>query len=155
MPVKKLIPPVRRMVYAPNHPISGKNGYVSESRKILYDAIGPNVHNCHWCNKKIKWVLRLGRGVSNDCITVDHIDNDWRNNNISNLVPACQPCNGSRSRRVPDNALFIIRNNGTRTLAIKRLCKRCNKEFLIPPAALKRPNNGQFCSIFCMYNRNK
>jgi len=69
------------------HPIASKTGVVQEHRKILYDAIGPGVHPCHWCGKDLTWQVSLH---------VDHKDGDKTNNDRLNLVPSCQPCNTRR-----------------------------------------------------------
>jgi hypothetical protein len=59
-PPKVLTVSARRMVWAPNHPLKTKNGYVAESRKVLYDTIGHGPHNCKWCHREIHWVVLNG-----------------------------------------------------------------------------------------------
>lgn len=76
------------------HPLSTKAGVLMEHRKVLYDEIGPGSHECHWgCGRVLEWVWPEG-------ITVEHLDNNPRNNDRENLAPACRFCNASgRARR--------------------------------------------------------
>lgn len=75
-----------------SHALS-KRGMVFEHRKVLYDAIGPGPHACHWCGCDVDWIIgRASRGA----LVADHLDGDKANNNITNLVPACNPCNAAR-----------------------------------------------------------
>lgn len=77
------------------HPLAkGERQNVTLHRVVLYDAIGPGPHGCHWCGVLIAWfptemVERL---------VVDHVDGDRLNNDRSNLVPSCHTCNTSRAR---------------------------------------------------------
>jgi hypothetical protein len=71
------------------HPLALLNGELAEHRKILYDAIGPGPHECHWCPKMLDWGGHKG-------ITIDHLDFNKLNNNLSNLVVSCRPCHASR-----------------------------------------------------------
>jgi hypothetical protein len=68
-----------------------KNGEVLEHRRVLYDAIGPGPHECHWsgisgCGKVLEWGGTGG-------IQADHLDGDKLNNDPTNLVPSCLGCN--------------------------------------------------------------
>lgn len=79
-------------VFKTTHPLA-IGGYVYEHRQVLYDAIGPGPHPCHWCRTDINWVVgRISRGA----LVPDHVDGDKANNNIDNLVPSCHRCNASR-----------------------------------------------------------
>lgn len=75
-----------------DHPLASGEGIVAEHRAVLYDAIGPGPHECHWNS-----VARCGQvelhwqGEGN--INVDHLDGDKQNNSVENLVPSCQHCN--------------------------------------------------------------
>lgn len=80
-------------LWRPKHPIAGKAGSVQEHRMVLYDAIGPGPHSCHWgCGKSdLEWDGIRG-------IHVDHVNGDPSDNCRENLVPSCQSCNKSRAR---------------------------------------------------------
>ena len=74
------------------HPLAFAHGGVLEHRAVLYDAIGPGAHSCHWCRCTVDW------GVSfPGALVVDHLDADRLNNDLANLVASCQPCNSSRA----------------------------------------------------------
>jgi hypothetical protein len=72
------------------HPLA-REGAVAEHRKVLYDAIGPGPHECHWdCGRSLGWGGRNG-------IHADHVDGDKTNNSVENLVVSCGPCNALRA----------------------------------------------------------
>lgn len=73
-----------------SHPLS-RVGRVLAHRKTLYDHIGSGEHPCHWCGKPVRW-----GGRKRGALVVDHLDGDKLNNEIENLVPACNPCNSAR-----------------------------------------------------------
>jgi len=75
------------------HPLATSEGWVYEHRLVLYDAIGEGPHNCHWCKTPVLWIKGLCRKGS---LVPDHLDGDKTNNTLSNLVPACNPCNSNR-----------------------------------------------------------
>jgi len=75
----------------PHHPTAHADGRVRIHRAVLYDAIGPGVHACHWCRTEVEWFAAGGREL-----VADHLDEDTWNNNPSNLVASCQGCNASR-----------------------------------------------------------
>jgi len=79
-------------LYRPHHPVADRSGRVQEHRMVLYDAIGPGPHPCHWHGGEA--TLTWG-GITG--IHVDHIDGDPSNNCRENLVPSCQSCNKSRA----------------------------------------------------------
>ena len=74
------------------HALSGKDGFLYEHRKVLFDAIGIGPHECRWCRKPISWKASDRRSM----IVVDHLDGDKANNDPRNLVASCQGCNGRR-----------------------------------------------------------
>lgn len=60
-------------------------------RRVLYEAIGPGEHDCHWCRAPVAW---LAEGDA--ALIVDHLDDDKLNNAPDNLVPSCNACNVTR-----------------------------------------------------------
>ena len=80
------------LVARTGHPIAPKSGHVFAHRIVLFDAIGPGSHDCHWCGKSVSWHVEQRRGG----LEVDHLDGDKTNNALSNLVPACTSCNSKR-----------------------------------------------------------
>jgi hypothetical protein len=74
-----------------SHPTAGSNGHTYLHRKVLYDAIGPGDHPCHWCETIVEWFAKGERKL-----VVDHLDNDKLNNERSNLVASCHRCNATR-----------------------------------------------------------
>ena len=78
----------------PDHPTAHADGRVRVHRAVLYDAIGPGVHRCHWCRVEIEW---FHAEWSRDLVA-DHVDGDTWNNDTSNLVPSCNGCNRNRHR---------------------------------------------------------
>jgi hypothetical protein len=79
--------------YQPNHPLATKDGTLYTHRAVLYDFIGPGPHPCHWCDTTVYWDHPMGDPHQ---LQVDHLDSDGANNEPSNLVPACPPCNAGR-----------------------------------------------------------
>lgn len=79
-------------IYNSDHELA-VNRSVYEHRQILFDAIGRGPHTCHWCGGSIDWVK--GKCVTGSLVP-DHINGNKSDNNISNLVPACNTCNGLR-----------------------------------------------------------
>jgi hypothetical protein len=73
------------------HPLAGKTGRILAHRAILYDRIGAGSHPCHWCGRSVSWQVQIGWGV--DDLVSDHLDHDPQNNDPTNLVPSCGPCN--------------------------------------------------------------
>ena len=72
------------------HPLANKHGSLYEHRKCLYDSIGPGQHRCHWCSGSISWIK--GKCLRGSLVP-DHLDGDKTNNDVKNLVPACNKCN--------------------------------------------------------------
>lgn len=61
-----------------------------------------------------------------------------KNNEVTGI---CRSCLGKRwlgKKKVNDNELWIERKNGVRQRAIKIICKRCEKEFLIRKAGSEK-----------------
>lgn len=80
--------------FEPTHPLAFANGHVLVHRAVLYDAIGPGQHECHWCRTPVEW---RKDGLAPGALVADHVDGDRQNNEPANLVPSCQPCNSARS----------------------------------------------------------
>ncbi len=82
-----------QMLYEPNHQLAQKaKGYVYEHRFVLFNEFGLSISECETCKKDWDWM-----DIYNS--HVDHIDNDVRNNSLSNLRPLCNSCNVSRAAR--------------------------------------------------------
>lgn len=79
--------------YSPSHPLANANGKVYEHRSVLYDAIGPGSHTCHWCGVTVRWDRTRGDA---DCLNVDHLNDLGDDNRPENLVPSCPACNTTR-----------------------------------------------------------
>lgn len=86
----------REFVRRPGHPLATKNGHILRYRVVLYDAIGPGPHPCHWCGRPVDWVVRKGSGQGRDALAVDHLDGNERNDVLDNLVASCNECNALR-----------------------------------------------------------
>lgn len=168
-----------RTVSRAGHPltIGLKYPVVQLHRMILYDAIGPGPHSCHWCNSMVEWRPggRCGPGV----LVVDHIDFNPRNNSIENLVPSCAKCNATRGRtlrakepRVCQSCgiTFVYkvgtglgkycshscRDEARRAPVVFRICPTCGKSFQSREHKLKHyPNRGVFCSPKCWHRDNR
>lgn len=91
-----------RTIYAPNHPTSGKTGMTYEHRAVLYDAIGPGAHPCHWCGKSVTW--EAGKSDERQ-LQVDHLSGVQDDNSIENLAPSCRRCNTVRAAQARHEAL--------------------------------------------------
>lgn len=92
-----------QMVHWPDHPISPKSGDVPVHRVVLYDAIGPGAHECHWCGWEVSWdapiyVTTDGKKRRNALrLEVDHLSGDRLNNDPDALAPTCSWCNAQRA----------------------------------------------------------
>lgn len=79
-----------QFLHAPTHPLLARGQiYVAEHRIVLYEAIGPGPMQCELCAKPLTWKT----------CCVDHVDENTRNNERSNLRPTCNPCNARRGTR--------------------------------------------------------
>lgn len=78
-----------RILYLPDHPLAHRDGNVQEHRVVLYDAVGPGAHPCHWCGRSVTWGGDL---------QVDHVDGHKLNNARENLAPSCSRCNSNRAK---------------------------------------------------------
>lgn len=78
-----------------DHPLARPSGIVFVHRTVLYDAIGPGSHPCHWCGVSLWWEHKYPTQMT--ALIVDHVDGDRTNNDLANLVPCCHRCNISRA----------------------------------------------------------
>lgn len=72
----------------PGHPLADKQGSLYEHRLVLFEHIGPGVHQCHWCGIDVEWMVDL---------EADHVNFDRVDNRSANLVPSCHGCNTRRA----------------------------------------------------------
>jgi hypothetical protein len=142
-----------RFLRVTGHPLADAKGVVREHRLLLYGRIGPGPHPCHWCGKQLDWRSvskpNLPEGV--EPLTVDHLDEDKRNNDAANLVPSCHRCNIRRSsprELVRDDELFTVRPDGTRSRALARICQTCGADFLAVVSQVAQ-GRGLYCSRSC------
>ncbi len=93
------------------HPLADKSGAVRVNRAVLYEKIGPGSHPCHWCGATVTWMA--APSFAPGCLIADHIDWNTNNNDPSNLVPSCNPCNSTRSSvrgPIRKGRMFLIGN---------------------------------------------
>lgn len=136
-------------VFDPQHPLARKtDGRVFVHRKVLYDAIGPGQHPCHWCGTTVEW--RLRNVTSAGGLVVDHIDRDRRNNDLSNLVPSCHGCNARRDHpdNIKDGETVIVFQGAQHRSKRAGDCLTCGKPTYVLLAET-RPNRGRYCSVTC------
>ena len=128
-------------------------------RKVLFDAIGWGPHKCHWCGRSVIWKTR--RGVTEDSLLADHLDNDSRNNSPENLVPACTGCNSGRHAhmKIQSGETVALMRQGDRYSkhrAVERTCLTCKQVFTIAIAELNsKKSAGRYCSMKCVYDRHR
>lgn len=117
-----------------DHPLAqdcgGGYGKVYEHRLVLFNKIGPDKHQCHWCKEWLQWTVDCSAGS----IVVDHLDDNEWNNSPDNLVPSCRRCNIQRSIR-PDFLTHCPKGHDYSVVGIYirldgdgRVCKGCAKE---------------------------
>lgn len=136
----------RRMWYRPAHPLAPPGGYVAEARIVLYAKVGSGIQRCHWCGRSISWSVGL-RGTYADHVVADHLDSNHTNDDPANLVAACGPCNGTRSRRVGDDETFAMTKLGTRVRGKYLPCQQCGQTFFRHDYI--KAEHGRFCSRGC------
>lgn len=80
------------VVYRPKHKLARGTGYILEHREVLYNSIGECTPDCGVCGCKTTWEIYKYH--------VDHIDEDRKNNKLSNLRMLCNSCNVGRTKKV-------------------------------------------------------
>jgi len=90
-----------RTVMAHDHPLAPPSGRMYVHRVVLYDAIGPGTHACHWCQRPITWNADEKRNA----LVPDHLNGIGSDNRRSNLVPSCLRCNSVRAQQARSRAL--------------------------------------------------
>ena len=78
------------LVPAEEHPLrEGKAGkYEYEHRVTYYDGNGQGPFPCYWCGKTVTW----------SDLHIDHLNDDKKDNSLSNLAASCPTCNQARGR---------------------------------------------------------
>jgi 5-methylcytosine-specific restriction endonuclease McrA len=74
------------MVKSPDHPLSTRDGWVFEHRKVAFDLRSGVVGPCHWCGNLLTWRSAV----------IDHLNEDRADNSEDNLVITCSRCNRIR-----------------------------------------------------------
>ena len=145
-----------RMATAKGHPLAPASGRIAYARLALYEKIGPGPHPCHWCESEITWMP--GVGPKHGAIIADHINFDRTDDSPDNLVASCLNCNAHRTERGDRNRIqegeLTVEVGGSRTRAVLVECATCGKSFAALPA-LVRKGEGKYCSMECVYNRNR
>ena len=75
------------LVYAPKHPLA-KSARLYEHRFVYYNEHGEGPFDCFHCGVEVRW----------DNLHIDHLDDNKKNNSLSNLVSSCPSCNKTRGR---------------------------------------------------------
>lgn len=94
---------VYKSVSRPRHPLAPPCGRVYVHRMVLFDAIGPGSHACHWCGRLVTWLLPIDNP---DTLEVDHLNGVKDDNRIDNLVVSCGDCNTTRGAQARHEQLL-------------------------------------------------
>lgn len=91
-----------RTTHQPTHPLAKPSGRVYVHQVVLYAAIGPGPHPCHWCQATLRWDAGKGQ---RDRLVVDHLNGHGDDNRVDNLVASCGACNSTRGSQARGDAL--------------------------------------------------
>lgn len=80
-----------RVLKVPGHPLAMSGGNVYHHRLVAYSARNGVCGPCYWCAAPLQWKQAI----------VDHLDEDGKNNEPSNLVVTCNKCNRARGAMLP------------------------------------------------------
>lgn len=134
-----------------DHPLSNGRGVTTEHRAVLWERIGAGVHPCHYCGTLVEW--RCGVGAWHGALVAEHLDRNPANNDPSNIVAACQPCNiKNQARIVTNDEDYVVTSAGTRRRAVQHMCGRpeCGAEFLAAPISKRK-----YCSPACYHETKR
>lgn len=73
---------------ANGHPLSRGDSHHYKHRMGYYDAHGEGPFCCKWCGCEVTW----------STLHIDHLDDNPKNNDISNLAASCARCNQKRGQ---------------------------------------------------------
>lgn len=114
-----------QFLHVPTHPLLSKGQiYVAEHRVVLFAAIGPGPMQCAICGCGLTWKT----------CHVDHIDENPRNNDLSNLRPTCRRCNTWRN--MPP---AVVRMKNAVALTYEGITKTANQWAQDPRVAVSGP----------------
>lgn len=98
------------VVYRPDHKLARGTGYILQHREVYYNHVGDNTPDCDICGCSTSWEIYKYH--------VDHIDENKKNNDLSNLRMLCNSCNVTRTKKVhhkSKNSTAITINGETKT----------------------------------------
>lgn len=73
------------------HPLADAAGTIYEHRQVAFAQHEGQCPDCFWCARALHWHEAV----------VDHLDEQKDNNEPSNLVVSCNPCNRARGSMLP------------------------------------------------------
>jgi len=76
------------LVPASGHFLARGSSHAYQHRLVYHATHGDGPFSCHWCGLPATW----------DEMHIDHLDDDKKNNDVSNLVASCPECNQKRGQ---------------------------------------------------------